>query len=178
MPSLLRLATLADATRLLELEDDAGRLYATAGLPPDLPGLTHDEVAGSIATQATWVIADDTDRPIAFALCQRRPQAMHLRELDVASSHMRRGLGRRLVEHVCDEARRSSLDAVTLTTFRDVAWNAPLYSRWGFSVLPAPQQPQWLANIRDDENRGPLAAWPRVAMMRTVSPVGSGVRSP
>lgn len=53
---------------------------------------------------------------------------------------------------------------VTLTTFAEVAWNAPLYRRYGFTEVPPDQQPPWLAKIRADEVRDGLDRWPRVAM--------------
>jgi predicted N-acetyltransferase YhbS len=51
---------------------------------------------------------------------------------------MRRGVGTQLVEHVCDWARTQGYPAVTLCTFRDVAWNGPFYSRLGFEVVTEP----------------------------------------
>jgi GNAT superfamily N-acetyltransferase len=114
------------------------------------------------------VLADGEDVPIAFALYWRCDEALHLRELDVDPDHMRRGLGRRLVEHVCTLARATGRPAVTLTTFADVPFNAPLYRRYGFSDLPPADQPPWLRAIRDAESRGPLRHWPRLAMRRCV----------
>jgi len=61
------------------------------------------------------------------------------------------------------------LPSVTLTTFRDVAWNAPLYRRWDFEVVEAEACPAWLAAIRAQEDLGELRRWPRVAMVRRVT---------
>lgn len=157
-----------EAIQLSMIEDAAGRVYASAGLPPDLEGLDLQVIEVAIAEQLAWVTTDTDDRAIGFALCWLRPETLHLRELDVLPAHMRRGLGRGLVEFACARARALDCTSVTLTTFRDVPWNAPLYRRWGFDVLVPELCPAWLADIRAHEDRGPLRQWPRVAMARSV----------
>ncbi|MFO7561758.1 MAG: GNAT family N-acetyltransferase [Enhygromyxa sp.] len=139
-----------------------------AGLPGDLEGLPPELVDAAIAEGTTWVCVDAADRPIGFALCWIREDALHLRELDVAPEHMGRGLGRALVEFVCAKAAELELGRVTLTTFAEVEWNAPLYRRWGFEVLEPAATPAWLAAIRAQEDAGELREWPRVAMGRRV----------
>jgi hypothetical protein len=37
-----------------------------------------------------------------------------------------------MLEQVIETPGRMGYPAVTLTTFRDVPWNAPFYTRWGF----------------------------------------------
>lgn len=163
----IRPARADEAEAVLEVEDAAGRLYAEAGLPPDLEGLPPEVVLAAIEDGTLWVIPDDDDHIRAFALCQLRPSALHLRELDVRPDHMRQGLGRRLIDHACERAAERSLPRLTLTTFAEVPWNAPLYRRYGFVELPPEQQPPWLAEIRRREDEGELARWPRVAMARS-----------
>jgi hypothetical protein len=58
--------------------------------------------------------------------------------------------------------------AVTLTTFRDVPWNAPYYERLGFTVVAAADQgPELAAVVAEEAQRIPGDA-PRVAMRRAV----------
>jgi hypothetical protein len=58
--------------------------------------------------------------------------------------------------------------AVTLTTFRDVPWNAPSYERLGFRVVaPADQGPELAALVAEEAERIPGEAV-RVAMGRAV----------
>ncbi len=173
LPAMIevRPARADELERIRRLEDLAGERYADAGLPPDLEGLDPALVAAAHREGLLWVVAEDEEEPIGFALCWLRPDALHLRELDVHPARMGRGLGRRLVEHVVAEARSRQLGSVTLTTFRDVPWNAPLYRRWGFVETHYEQLPAWLAAIRDEEERSELRRWPRVAMVRAVSSV-------
>ena len=56
------------------------------------------------------------------------------------------------------------LAAVTLTTFRDVSWNAPFYARLGFRIVePGSLSPGLVAVVQLEERRG-LPAGLRVAM--------------
>jgi GNAT superfamily N-acetyltransferase len=60
---------------------------------------------------------------------------LHVIELAVAQTFQRRGLGRRLLDAARGWAEDKDLSALTLTTFRHVAWNAPFYARYGFSEV-------------------------------------------
>ena len=48
-----------------------------------------------------------------------------------------RGVGMALVQTVCAYAVAEQWAGVTLTTFRDMPWNAPFYERLGFEVMEA-----------------------------------------
>lgn len=82
-----------------------------------------------------FVMVDDADKPIGFATCGVLDGALHLYELAMVPEHGGKGLGRALIEAVCDTAKARGLDAVTLSTFADVAWNGPFYERVGFRIL-------------------------------------------
>jgi hypothetical protein len=57
---------------------------------------------------------------------------------------------------------------VTLTTYRDVPWNAPWYARRGFSVLDAGQWGPELSELVRHERELGIEVAPRVVMRRTV----------
>src|SRR5262249_40855558 len=111
-----------------------------------------------------WVaIADDT--PVGFAHVEvLRPGLAHLEEIDVHPDHGRRGLARGLVAAVCEWASRCGYSAVTLTTFRDVAWNMPFYAMLGFEVVPSEEIDAEVAAIVRDEIRRGLDPVRRVVM--------------
>ena len=67
---------------------------------------------------------------------------MHLWELAVRLHDQKRGAGRALMAAVAGDARARGLRAVTLTTFRDIPWNAPFYSRLGFAEADATGDPR------------------------------------
>ena len=113
-----------------------------------------------------WVaLADGV--PVGFAHIEvLAPDIAHLEEVDVHPEHGRRGLGRRLVLAVCQWAATSGYSWVTLTTFRDVPWNMPFYTRLGFEEIPRQELTPALLSVVDDETRRGLDPSRRVAMRR------------
>lgn len=166
----LRSSKPQEFARLSTIENQAGELYAEAGIPADLQGLPIAAFARAHCHGLLSVLADNTDLAVAFALCWRRPDTLHLRELNVHPEHMRRRLGRRLIEHVRARAHAEALSQVTLTTFSEVLWNAPLYRRYGFAELRPESCPFWLKEIRAQETAQGLDRWPRVVMAIPSSP--------
>jgi GNAT superfamily N-acetyltransferase len=93
------------------------------------------EVYLPLAAQGlVWVAADD-GRLIGFASSEVFETELHLWELAVRREAQGQGVGRALIAAVAQEARGLGLP-VTLTTFRDIAWNAPFYARCGFVEMP------------------------------------------
>lgn len=62
---------------------------------------------------------------------------LHIWEFNVDPSFQRRGIGSGLLRACLIDAANCGFKAVTLTTFRDVAWNAPFYARLGFEEVTA-----------------------------------------
>jgi GNAT superfamily N-acetyltransferase len=87
------------------------------------------------AAGLVWVAADRSAL-VGFAACEAFDDALHLWELAVVHERQRQGLGRALLATVVEAARRSPTPAVTLTTFRDLRWNAPFYESCGFAIVP------------------------------------------
>jgi hypothetical protein len=56
------------------------------------------------------------------------------------------------------------LSAITLTTFKDVPWNAPLYRHLGFRTLRDDEIGPELRALRDEETAHGLDAAKRVCM--------------
>ena len=167
----VRPARATELRRIAEIEREAGARFddlpALAGLPEVLA--PPDAVAAALARGHLWVAAVTTsDAPVGFAYADVVDGALHLEELDVVPRWGRRGIGAALVAAVIAAARREGLAAVTLTTFRDVPWNAPFYARLGFRVLPpAALSPGLVALLAAEDARG-LPRALRVAMRRDV----------
>jgi GNAT superfamily N-acetyltransferase len=155
---------------LVAIERDAGALFITIGMPEiayDDPG-TVPELEPFRAGGHAWVAVDPDDRPIAYLISAVVDGCAHVEQVSVARAHGRRGLGAALVDHLGAVAAAEGRPAVTLTTFRDVPWNAPYYERLGFRVVaPADQGPELAALVAEEAERIPGDA-PRVAMRRAV----------
>jgi GNAT superfamily N-acetyltransferase len=102
-----------------------------------------------------WVARAPDAAPVGFAFVELVGGVPHLDELDVHPDHARRGLGRQLLETVAAWAAGAGHAVLTLTTFRDVPWNAPFYARAGFrEIAPEEQPPALRALVREEAARG------------------------
>jgi hypothetical protein len=63
-----------------------------------------------------------------------------------------------------DSFRRFNLHAVTLSTFKDIAWNEPFYHRRGFASMGNDDLPLHLQQIREQEKQSGLPIEKRVCM--------------
>jgi GNAT superfamily N-acetyltransferase len=87
------------------------------------------QAAGTI-----WVAEGATSGElIGFLAASRHDDRLHIDEFAVVQAWQGRGLGRRMMAHVIDWARREGLAALSLTTFRSIPWNAPFYRSLGFA---------------------------------------------
>jgi ribosomal protein S18 acetylase RimI-like enzyme len=86
------------------------------------------ELAAAVAEGRLLVAVDDRSGDVAgFLLVEVVDGHAHVGEVSVHPEHEGRGLASALLAAL--------EDPVTLTTFRDVAWNRPFYERRGFRVL-------------------------------------------
>jgi predicted GNAT family acetyltransferase len=81
-----------------------------------------------------------------------------------------KGVGRQLIACAVEHARKLGLTSLTLTTFRDVPWNAPFYARLGFEIVT--ELTPELRQKREEEAAHGLAYDSRYAAYR--NPAGSG----
>jgi GNAT superfamily N-acetyltransferase len=95
--------------------------------------------------------------------------AAHIEQVTVHPDHQRRGLGRALIETADRWASEQSLPALTLSTFREVAWNAPYYAGLGFRMLAEDELTPGLLELRAEEAAIGLVPADRVFMRRPVS---------
>lgn len=160
-----------DLRTLQQIEVAAGELFREVGMaeiadddPPSLERLDGYRAAG-----LAWVAAGESDSPVAYLIGDEVDGNLHIEQVSVLPSHAGHGLGRALIDHADREAARRRLPALTLTTFEQVAWNAPYYARCGFDVIPHERQGAGLREIRAQESRHGLDQWPRVAMIRPVT---------
>lgn len=72
---------------------------------------------------------------MGFAIFALHEDEAHLEEIDVVPEHAGNDLGRRLIRAVIAQTREAGLARLTLTTFRDVPFNAPFYARLGFRIV-------------------------------------------
>ena len=159
------LAELADIPVFATIERSAVEAFRTTSHAwvADDPLTEAETYPPLIATQSVWV-AEHDGVPAGFVFADVCEADFHILELAVHLGLQRRGVGRALVNAVVRAAHERGCAAVTLTTFRDVAFNAPFYESLGFEILAAP--PARLAGILADETRSGLTK--RCAMMARI----------
>jgi GNAT superfamily N-acetyltransferase len=168
----IRPARAGDAEVLPQIEQSAGLAFRAI---PDLAWLADgDNVSPErqrelIVGGACWIAADDRDRPVGFLSAGIEGETLHIWELDVCLDQQGSGIGRALLEHAIADARRRGLAAITLTTFRDVVWNAPFYHKFGFGILEDAEIGERLAGLLSDEAAHGLPAERRCAMRLDLS---------
>ncbi|MGT2466346.1 GNAT family N-acetyltransferase [Mesorhizobium atlanticum] len=89
-----------------------------------------------ISQDTSWVAIGHDGRPVAFLSAEILDDTLHVWESSLCVSiGSARGLGAPLLEDAIADANRRGLIALSLTTFRDVIWNAPFYQKLGFRIL-------------------------------------------
>lgn len=152
-------------TAVGEIEARAGRLFSG----PAYEGISDDTVPLSEFIAALlgehWWMALANGEPVGFALVKMlTPEHPHLEEIDVLPEHGRRGVGTALLRTVQSWATRSGHGEISLTTFRDVPWNAPFYARCGFEEVPADEVTRELREVIARETARGLEPERRVVM--------------
>lgn len=170
MPALVRTACHDDLTAVQGVEVAAGALFATVGMgaiaeddPPSLEELADYQRGGR-----AWVSVDDRDVPVGYLLVDVVDGNAHVEQVTVHPAHARSGRGRELLDVAEAWAAASGRTALTLTTFADVAWNAPYYRRLGFRDMTPDEVGDELRAVRAREAAHGLDVWPRVSMVRPV----------
>ncbi|MGH1491166.1 MAG: GNAT family N-acetyltransferase [Acidimicrobiales bacterium] len=166
----IRLAKADELSRLQDIELAAGAPFAEIGMtevaghaPP-----TIETFSGYQQQDRAWVQADENDEPVAFLIADVVDGAAHIEQVSVDPAHAGRRLGLGLIEHVAEWAKAQGFEALTLTTFTEVAWNGPYYERCGFSFLDESELTPGLRKIRAAETEHGLDQWPRACMRRPI----------
>lgn len=160
-----------EVERLGGIEDRASILFEDTEIARFLTGEIYDPkgLAELIERGRGFVACREDDVAVGFVILTTLGENAHIDELDVLPAFGRRGIGKALLEYVCGWARDSGFSAVTLSTFRDVPWNAPVYSRHGFRVLEASELTPEMLRLRSDEYSKGLPIEKRVIMLRGLS---------
>jgi GNAT superfamily N-acetyltransferase len=111
----------------------------------------------------------EVDEPLGYVMVELVDGHAHIEQLSVLPSHGRKGLGTQLLDAVADWARAQGHTEVTLTTFRDLPFNAPLYAKRGFEIVPESEQSEALREVVAHEATLGLDPALRVVMRRPLT---------
>jgi GNAT superfamily N-acetyltransferase len=162
----IRSARVEELPLLARIERSAAALFLDtpyAFLANDEP-LSLDFVQQRFQAGQVWVAVDKQDVVVGFAITREVDDTIYLQEMDVDPAHGRRGLGAALVETVCTWAKLHGYKAISLSTFRDLPWNAPFYAKLGFRILDESELSISFQQIRQQEQDVGLPISARVMM--------------
>jgi GNAT superfamily N-acetyltransferase len=114
------------------------------------------------------LVVDVASIPVGFVLAIPKDGRAHVLEVAVAHSEQGRGHGRALIAATEDWAAQKGFDEVTLTTFRDVVWNAPFYAKLGYDVFEVGSDRPELRALIAEEVKAGIDRAARVAMRKTL----------
>lgn len=149
------------------IERAAAELFANS---PDLADFdindtwTPDDLRRFIR-KGHCLVSHVSDEMAGFLVSEPFGRELHIWEMDVDPRFGRQGIGEGLIRAAQIDARNSGFSALTLTTFRDLPWNAPFYARVGFLEISAPDTHSRLAEELTNEADEGLPAERRCAMI-------------
>jgi len=112
--------------------------------------------------EASGLLVAEIDSAVAaFVMFRPVGDGLYIEQIDVLPAFERRGIGAVLIDAVGARTRR-----LTLSTFRDVPWNAPYYRRLGFRDLDDKKLAPDLQEIRREHLARGLDESARVFMER------------
>ncbi|WP_262690323.1 GNAT family N-acetyltransferase [Kordiimonas aestuarii] len=159
------------AAHLPEVERSAGEAF---GQVPGLEWIADDAVMSEAAHRCAieagtvWVAVGADDKVLGFLNAGQQEEILHIWEIAVVAGMQGRGIGTQLLRQAEGHARSLGLVSVTMTTFRDVTFNAPFYRRQGYRELDADALPAHLAEILRNEAAAGLPVSRRCAMQKAV----------
>ncbi|SHO53498.1 GNAT family N-acetyltransferase [Desulfopila aestuarii] len=155
---------------LAEIEKAAAAMFSENDLPAHRRNETMSELDLYTAQQqGLLVVAVESGlEPIGFAIATLIDSYLHLKEIDVHPRYQCMGIGSALLDKIFDLAQDYECEAVTLTTNKYVAWNAPWYEKKGFCILGSDNMPTYIRSILDQEQERGYNPQRRVAMQKSV----------
>ena len=158
-----------DISILPEIERSSSVLFRQW---PGLEWIADDDVQSEeqhrrlIANGVAFVAEMKGHGVVAFLNGETTSDALHVWQIAVHREQQGRGIGRHLLAAAQHFATDHGINALTLTTFKQVPWNEPYYHRLGFITLDRDEIGPWLQAVLDAEERAGLPAAKRCAMRK------------
>jgi len=131
---IVRLAQVDEVPKLALVERAAASVFRDVGLAWIAEGelLEATYLIRLCEQQMLWVAVDDDGAPVGFLAADWVDGHFHIAEASVVPSAQKQGIGTALIDAAVHRANANGFGRVTLTTYRDLPWNGPFYSRLGF----------------------------------------------
>jgi predicted N-acetyltransferase YhbS len=170
---IIRSARAEELTLLAHIEQSAAGLFLDTpySFLVNAELLSLDFVRQRFQAGQVWVAVDQHDSVVGYAITGEVDDTIYLQQIDVDPEHGQRGLGYALVNTVCTWAQLHGYRVISLSTFRDIPWNAPFYSKLGFRILDESELTIGFQQIRLQELQAGLPISERVIMHCELQPL-------
>jgi GNAT superfamily N-acetyltransferase len=161
----IRSAQVEELTLLAHIEQAAATLFLDTpyAFLVDAEPLPLEFVRQRFQAGQVWVaVAEQV--VIGYAITREVDETLYLQEIDVEPKHCRRGIGTALIATIRAWAQLSDYSVLSLSTFRDIPWNAPFYAKLGFRILDESELIAGFQEIRQQELAAGLPIADRVIM--------------
>jgi GNAT superfamily N-acetyltransferase len=132
--------TASQAGQLQAIERAAGARFRDVGMADIADGdPTPAEILQDRAETGRLYVALTGERtPVGFLIWSPKDGQAYIEEVTVHVAHAGHRLAARLIDRLAEDVRGRH-PTITLTTFRDIPWNAPYYAKLGFAEFPRDQ---------------------------------------
>ena len=163
----IRAGLATDIETVREIERISATRFIGTGLdigePTDVATLTERLAVGGLI-----VAREGDDSLVGFVVFCEVDGCGYIEQIDVLPSHAGRRIGAALLDAAAEAAKLRGWHALTLSTFKDVPWNAPYFRRLGFVEIADEWLPPALLAIRADHEAHGVDEKLRVFMRRAV----------
>lgn len=166
----IREAQPADIDSLINIEASAAQLFAQDEVFADLPQdkiQTAELHQSYIQSKNSWV-ALFNDQPIGFINGVEHGNTFHICKIAVAYEQQNQGVGRELLIYLENILKNRNIQLMTLTTFRNVPWNALFYEKQGFVDLADNELSLFLMDVLEEETAAGFEPYDRCAMQKSL----------
>jgi len=135
----------------------------------DENGMTIEMHKLAVIQGTSWLAVNiKSNTPVGFLSADIIGDDLFIVEMSVGALFQRQGIATNLLKIACESAKSLNLAYATLTTFKDVPWNAPYYAKFGFTNLGPNDMPQYLNEKLEAEDETGLIRDERCAMRKVL----------
>jgi GNAT superfamily N-acetyltransferase len=169
----IRVARVEELPLLSHIERSAAGLFLDTpySFLVDADPLPLDFVQQRFQAGQVWVAVAQDELVVGYAIAREVDDTLYLHQIDVIPEHGRRGIGTALVATICDWAKHHGYCTLSLSTFRDIPWNAPFYTKLGFAPVDDAELTTGFEQIRLKEFEAGLPITDRVIMYWMIPPL-------
>ncbi|MGD9639269.1 MAG: GNAT family N-acetyltransferase [Alphaproteobacteria bacterium] len=166
---LIRTAEPNDFKFLPHIENEAANLFRSfvAVFDDSLPPAPESYYHSLPQCAEVFIATTQNNNIVGFVVVKTLDSQAYIAEIDVLPDYGHKGIGRKLLERAILWAQNHSYDYITLTTFKNIPFNAPFYRKLGFCEFTPDEKSSDLKKVIQNETEifgDHLKENPRIAM--------------